>query len=232
MKKILFIILLGAITMTAQQKDITKKDLKTENDKISYAMGYNYGNILKDGGLNIVGKLFLKGFQDGLANKAKLLNDAEFGACIQTVLQQMSASMSAKAEKEKVNNKDYKEGVAFLEANKSKPGVVTTASGLQYKVIVKGGKENKPTATQTVKVNYEGRFLDGKIFDSSYERKEPISFSLNQVIKGWVEGLQLMSPGDKYELYVPYELGYGSQGRGSIPPFATLIFIVELLEIQ
>jgi FKBP-type peptidyl-prolyl cis-trans isomerase len=232
MKKILLFILLGAITMTAQQKEIKKEDLKTDNDKASYAMGYNYGNILKDGGINIIGELFLKGFQDGLANNPKLLDDAEFGACIQKVLQQISANMSAKAEKDKADNKDYNDGAAFLEANKTKPGVVTTKSGLQYKVIKKGGKKNKPTATQTVKVNYEGRFIDGKIFDSSYERKEPISFPLNRVIPGWTEGLQLMSPGDKYELYIPYELGYGSQGRGTIPPFATLVFTVELLGIE
>lgn len=232
MKKIVLFILFGVMTMTAQQKEIKKEDLKTEGDKANYAIGYNYGNLLKDGGLNINGELFLKGFLDGLSSKAKLLDDAEFESVIQKALQQISASMNEKAEKAKFDNKDYKDGAAFLEANKTKEGVKTTASGLQYKIVKKGNKKDKPKATETVKVNYEGRFIDGKVFDSSYERKEPISFPLNRVIPGWTEGLQLMSPGDKYELYIPYQLAYGSQGRSTIPPYATLVFTVELLAIE
>jgi FKBP-type peptidyl-prolyl cis-trans isomerase len=119
----------------------------------------------------------------------------------------------------------------FLADNAKQPGVQTTASGLQYKVL-QAGTGAKPGAYAEVEVHYEGRLIDGKIFDSSYERGEPISFLLGQVIEGWREGVQLMPVGSKYELYIPSELGYGKRGaEGVIPPNATLIFVVELLKI-
>jgi FKBP-type peptidyl-prolyl cis-trans isomerase len=123
-------------------------------------------------------------------------------------------------------------GKVFLEANGKKEGVTTTASGLQYKVI-KAGTGAQPKATDTVKVHYKGTFLDGKTFDSSYDRGEPISFPLNRVIAGWTEGVQLMPVGATYEFYIPSNLAYGERGAGgAIPPNATLIFVVELLEIE
>ncbi|MBA3867809.1 MAG: FKBP-type peptidyl-prolyl cis-trans isomerase [Anaerolineae bacterium] len=123
-------------------------------------------------------------------------------------------------------------GQAFLAANAKKEGVVTTASGLQYKVL-EAGTGPKPKATDTVNVHYKGTFIDGKTFDSSYDRGEPISFGLNQVIRGWTEGVQLMPVGSKYEFYIPYNLGYGERGAGgAIPGYATLIFVVELLGIK
>lgn len=128
--------------------------------------------------------------------------------------------------------KAKEEGEAFLAANALREEVKTTESGLQYEVL-KAGKGPKPTAESTVKVHYEGTLIDGTVFDSSYDRGEPIEFQLNRVIKGWTEGLQLMSKGAKYKLYIPYELGYGERGAGqSIPPYATLIFTVELLDIK
>lgn len=125
-------------------------------------------------------------------------------------------------------------GKAFLEKNASAEGVKTTASGLQYKVITEGDKDGQhPKASSKVTVNYEGRHLSGEVFDSSYERNKPIEFRLNRVIKGWTEGLQLMTPGAKYQLYIPPELGYGHRGAGAaIGPDETLIFDVELLEIN
>lgn len=123
-------------------------------------------------------------------------------------------------------------GNAFLVENGTKEGVVTTESGLQYLVLQKGTGERHPSATSKVKVHYHGTLLDGSVFDSSVERGEPITFGLNQVIKGWTEGLQYMVEGEKTRLFIPSELAYGKGGSGPIPPAATLIFEVELLEIQ
>jgi FKBP-type peptidyl-prolyl cis-trans isomerase len=123
-------------------------------------------------------------------------------------------------------------GKEFLEENGKKPGITTTSSGLQYEVLQEGAGP-KPAASSTVEVHYEGRLTNGKVFDSSYQRKETISFPLNRVIPGWTEGLQLMPTGAKYRLYIPSELGYGARGAGAdIPPHATLIFDVELISIR
>lgn len=122
------------------------------------------------------------------------------------------------------------EGRKFLEENAKKEGVVVMPSGLQYEVI-RDGEGDHPSPHSTVKVHYEGRLINGQVFDSSYQRGEPISFYLQSVIRGWTEGVQLMTPGSKYTFYIPYELAYGEKGTGPIPPCATLIFNVELLEI-
>ena len=148
----------------------------------------------------------------------KELNYEEFKKGIEFV---MKASTQAK-----------EEGERFLAENAKREGVQTTASGLQYEVL-ESTIGQKPKATDTVKVHYEGTLIDGTVFDSSYKRGEPISFGLNQVIKGWTEGVQLMSVGSKYKFFIPYQLAYGERGAGgSIPPYAALIFTVELLGIQ
>ncbi|KJY83949.1 peptidylprolyl isomerase [Vibrio galatheae] len=132
----------------------------------------------------------------------------------------------------KASESNFSIGQAFLQENAKKEGVVVTESGLQYEILHKGDSSEHPTATSTVKVHYHGTLIDGTVFDSSVERGEPISFKLNQVIQGWQEGLTYMSVGDKFRLYIPSQLGYGKNGTGPIPPAATLIFDVELLEIQ
>lgn len=132
----------------------------------------------------------------------------------------------------KAGEENFAVGQAFLLENGQKDGVVTTESGLQYEVLHKGEGTEHPTNTSKVKVHYHGTLIDGTVFDSSVERGEPISFKLNQVIKGWQEGLTYMTVGDKFRLYIPSPLAYGKNGSGPIPPAASLIFEVELLEIQ
>jgi len=124
-------------------------------------------------------------------------------------------------------------GTAWLAENAKKDGVTTTDSGLQYKVLTKGSGDKHPIATDTVSTHYEGSLINGQVFDSSYKRGEPAAFPLNRVIPGWTEGIQLMTVGDTFEFYIPFNLGYGAQGAGNnIPPYATLVFKVELLGIQ
>lgn len=126
---------------------------------------------------------------------------------------------------------NIKAGEEYLSGNATKEGVITTPTGLQYQVLMKGTGDKHPTSTSTVRVHYQGTLLDGTEFDSSYKRGEPIEFQLNQVVKGWQEGLQYMVTGEKVRLFIPYQLGYGKSGSGPIPAGATLIFEVELLDI-
>ena len=171
-------------------------------------------------------KLFLEGFRKALAGQPAnmSLQRAEMLA-----EKQMKYYHDTNLERKYGDNR--RAGEAFLETNAKKDSVVTLPSGVQYKVLVKGSGE-VPTATSRVKVNYEGRLIDGTVFDSSYKRKQPATFGCNQVIKGWTEALTQMPVGSKWEIYIPQKLGYGSREAGKIPPFSTLIFTVELLEIE
>lgn len=193
-------------------------------DKISYAIGLSMGQNLMSSGVKKMEYADLaKGIEDVLEGNKPQISYQE----AQQVLGQFFQELE-----EKVAGEAKKAGEEFLAANAKREGVKVTASGLQYEVL-EATLGQKPKATDTVKVHYEGTLIDGTVFDSSYRRGEPISFGLNQVIKGWTEGLQLMSIGSKYKLYIPYELGYGAQGAGqSIPPYAALIFTVELLGIN
>ena len=169
---------------------------------------------------------FIAGFVSALKKKPGMVTPEEASAYVQT----HADAIKAKALEAKYGE-NKAAGIKFLEENKSKEGVITTESGLQYKVI-KEGKGAIPTETSTVKVHYKGTLVDGTEFDSSYNRNEPTSFRANQVIKGWTEALTMMPVGSKWELYIPQELAYGARETGDIKPFSTLIFEVELLEIE
>lgn len=194
-------------------------------DKVSYAVGLSIAESLKSQQLGSLDLNFLKdGIQDVFEQKELKINPQEANGLIQAYLEE--ANTAAFGE-----NKE--QGIAFLETNKNKEGILTTESGLQYEVI-EDGEGVKAGATDTVTVHYHGTLIDGTIFDSSTERGTPASFGVNQVIPGWTEALQLMSVGAKYRLYIPQELAYGANPHpgGPIKPYSALIFDVELIEIK
>lgn len=199
-------------------------------DKVSYALGLGIGRQLSQMGadsLNIDD--FAQAIKDILAGKEAAVSDAEAQTLVKDFFEKQEAKQRAAAAEK---FKDTKEkGEKYLAENAKKEGVVTLPSGLQYQVI-KEGNGRKPKATDKVKCHYEGMLIDGTLFDSSIQRGEPATFPLNGVIAGWTEGLQLMQEGAKYRFFIPYQLGYGEQGAGaSIPPFAALVFDVELIEV-
>ncbi len=217
----------GPATKPRTQSVLT---LKTQKDKLSYALGMNLGSNLHKETVEVDPAIVLRGLKDGLASGKTLLTEDE----ARTTLTQLQTEVRSKQqEKMKVAGEmNKKEGVEFLAANKTKEGVVILPSGLQYKILT-AGTGPKPTASDTVVCNYRGTLISGAEFDSSYKRGQPASFPVNGVIKGWTEALQLMPVGSKWQLFVPAELGYGDRGAGAdIGPGATLIFEVELLSIQ
>lgn len=193
----------------------------------SYAIGPSLAPIQKDIDLDSVFQAISTVFAKG----TPLMNREQSQALLQAFSATKAAEMQAQQGKLAQTNRE--EGNAFLATNKNKPGVVTTASGLQYQVI-RAGSGERPTATSRVRVNYEGKLLDGTVFDSSYQRGQPVDFGLNQVIKGWTEGVALMPVGSKYRFWIPGELAYGADGTpgGPIGPNATLTFDVELLGVM
>jgi FKBP-type peptidyl-prolyl cis-trans isomerase len=197
--------------------------LKSLTDSASYAMGISFANFYVQQGLsNINVSLVNKAIDDVISKKNVLISNEEANTIM---MRYMNQAQEAKAKG------NIEAGEKFLAQNKNKPGVKTTASGLQYEVL-KEGNGPKPLETDTVTVHYAGTLLSGEEFDNSYKRGEPISLSLNGVIRGWTEALQLMPLGSKYKLYIPYQLGYGTQAADSIPPGSVLIFEVELLKIN
>ncbi len=200
-------------------------------DKLSYALGLGIGQQLKQMGLKdtLVIDDFAASIVDVLNDNDLKVAHQEAQAIVNSFFQEMEAKQNAaKAEAGKAAKK---EGEDFLAENAKKEGITVTKSGLQYEVLNEGNGK-KPKATDTVRCHYEGRLLDGTVFDSSYKRNEPADFGLQQVIAGWTEGVQLMSEGAKYRFYIPYMLAYGEGGAGAmIPPFATLVFDVELIKV-
>src|ERR1700682_5426444 len=208
----------------------TPLTLKTPKEKASYAVGMNYGTGLRKQAVDIDPAIAARGLRDALAGGKMLLSDEE----MRTVLTQLQADLRKKQQDkaQQLGGANQKEGEAFLAANKSKAGIVTLPSGLQYKVLQEGNGP-KPAATDSVVCNYRGTLLDGTEFDSSYKRGQPATFPVNGVIKGWTEALQLMPVGSKWQLFIPSGLAYGDRGTGAeIGPNATLIFEVELLSIE
>ena len=218
----------GAKTAAGTTK--ARPALTTDKAKASYALGENLGLSMKRQEVDIDPDLVALGLKDVLSGRKPALTDDEAKAALMQLQAKVRENMEAKIKAMGAANKQA--GDAFLAANKSKEGVVTLPSGLEYKIL-KEGTGPKPTATDTVECNYRGTTIDGKEFDSSYKRGEPASFPVGRVIKGWTEALQLMPVGSKWQLFVPSNLAYGESGAGAdIPPNSTLIFEVELLSIK
>ena len=200
-------------------------------DKVSYALGLNIGQQLKQMGLKGVLNIedFAASINDTLEGNELKVSIKEAQQILNTFFAEMEKKQRAAAEE--AGKVAREEGEKFLAENAKKEGINVTASGLQYEVLTEGtGKQ--PKAENTVRCHYEGRLISGKVFDSSYRRGEPADFGLRQVIKGWTEGVQLMKEGAKYRFYIPYNLAYGENGAGAdIPPYAALIFDVELIKV-
>ena len=237
MKKIsiLFILVASLISCRSTKEIITTAPdsgitLYSPVDTVFYAIGVNYGSGLREGLKTLPGSdgnvnhdAVIAGFMAAMKDDASLIMSAENAQeYIQSFVMeaQMKEVEAAKAENE-----------AFLASNKNKEGVITTESGLQYKVLTEGSGK-KPTTEDIVIVHYTGRLIDGTVFESSVERGEPVTFGVTQVIGGWIEGLQLMPVGSKYVFWIPSELAYGGQEMGPIKPYSTLIFELELLGIE
>ncbi len=223
MKKTVFALLVGICLAAGIQAQSPEE--KKANEEFSYAIGILIGNNLSSQGVSIENfnmEAFKKAFEATLSKQATTMDQNTANGIVQQrmqAMQQEAAKKSAEA------------GTKFLEENGKRKEVITTASGLQYEVLQEA-KGAKPTLQDKVKVHYHGTLTDGKVFDSSVQRGQPISFPLSGVIQGWQEGVQLMTVGSKYRFFIPYNLAYGERGTGSIPGYATLIFDVELLGIN
>lgn len=198
------------------------RNLETERERVSYTVGLEMGQMLIYGKEMIDLEVFLKGIKDKFDGTDPLVSTED----VDSIMREFEAASTSNQQRIESEAESK-----FLQVNGEQKGVVKLASGLQYKVL-QAGNGKSPVAYDRVRTHYEGRFLSGEVFDSSYERGAPVTFPVNRVIPGWTEALQLMKEGDKWELYVPYALAYGEQGAPPrIPPFSTLVFQVELLEI-
>ncbi|MFH1666954.1 MAG: FKBP-type peptidyl-prolyl cis-trans isomerase [Elusimicrobiota bacterium] len=216
--------------VTATASPAANDLLETPKDKISYTIGWDIGNTLKKQYIDVDTNILIMGIEGAINNYKKLLSDEEMQQVIAGLREEIQTKREEAMSKQSEINK--KEGAAFLAKNKLDKGVKVLPSGLQYKVI-ENGKGPKPKSIDTVKVNYSGKLIDGTEFDSSYKRGVPATFPVTGVIPGWTEVLQLMKAGSKWQVFIPSNLAYGERGAGeTIGPDATLIFTVELLEIQ
>ncbi|WP_028300707.1 FKBP-type peptidyl-prolyl cis-trans isomerase [Oceanospirillum beijerinckii] len=229
MKKALLTLALGGL-LAAPMTAMAETQLNTEEDRLSYSLGMIMGQRLKQDVENLNVDVMAQAIKDLYAGKEMKMTEAEVGQTMQAFQQQkIQAQQEAQA---KAAEENLKKGEDFLTENGKKSDIKTTESGLQYQVLT-AGNGAKPAATDQVKVHYEGKLISGQVFDSSYQRGEPVTFTLNQVIPGWQEGLQLMSVGSKWKLFIPAGLAYGPGGAGgAIGPNEVLIFEVELLDIN
>ena len=207
----------------------TPVELKTQKDKISYSIGMNWGNMLKRETVDVDVAIVTRAMKDALAGEKPALTDQQAREVMTAFQAEMSARQNEK--RKDSGDKNKKEGEAFLVENKKKEGIITLTNGLQYKVIT-AGTGRKPTITDKVLCHYRGTFVDGKEFDSSYTRGEPITFPLTGVIKGWTQALQLMPVGSKWKLFIPSDIAYGEFGKGDIGPNTVLLFDIELISIE
>ena len=215
-----------AKTDTMSNDTSSSSSYDSVEQRVSYGVGHNMASsILRQGGLDVDLDAFVAGFKQGLTGEAPEIPEAELQAAFMEIQQRAQAAAAEQAAANAALANSY------LETNKNKPGITTTASGLQYEVIT-AGTGAKPTAENTVEVHYHGTLLDGTVFDSSVDRGQTATFPVTGVIKGWIEALQLMSVGDKWRLTVPPGLAYGDRANGSIPAGSVLIFEVELIAIK
>lgn len=235
----------GLLVSTVSAQDSAKKETKTKVSAkeqailktVSYGLGRNFATQLKSSDLDLDTKAISQGIEDALADKKSRYTEAELNAAFKQLNRLISdkrdlAAIEANPKLKATSEKNRKEGEAFLAANKKKKGVVTLESGLQYQVI-KQGKGDIPKESDKVVTHYHGTLINGEVFDSSVDRKEPSSFGVTQVIAGWTEALQLMQVGSKWKLFVPSDLAYRYSSRSEkISPNTTLIFEIELLSIK
>jgi len=222
---VIFAVIAAVIATSCNTRSgITSTKIKSAEDSLAYSLGVaSYFYYMSDS-VDIDPVLFAKGMIDS-KNEKNILDETSAQGYVMTYMQ------NRQAEKMKaMYSKNIADGEKFLADNKKRDGVLETTSGLQYEVITMGTGA-KPSPTDVVRVHYTGTLADGNKFDSSLDRGEPAEFGVNQVIQGWQEGIQLMPAGSKFKFYIPYELGYGENGTGPIPPYSTLVFEVELLEI-
>ena len=210
------IFLLAGISLSQAQT------LKTANDSLAYALGQDLAGYLKRMDLPVNSQILTNAFKDVLDGKKMLFDDTKKEEVIQRGMQRVSEEKQAKLKKA---------GTDFLLQNKKVAGVKETADGIQYQVITEG-KGLQPTLTDTVVIHYKGSLIDGTTFDSSYDRGEPITIQLEDMIEGWKKGVPLMKAGSKYKFFIPYQFGYGERASGPIPAFSSLIFEIELLEVR
>mgnify|MGYP001333884218 CR=1 FL=1 len=228
-----WIAFLGVLLLTAQVSAEETTVLKTEKDKVSYAIGTEVAKSIKQQGIDLDVDVLLKAVKDVLSAQNLLMTDDEIRKTMATVHAELKQKrMQGMRARTKDAEENRKEGEIFLAENKTKEGVVTLPSRLQYKIL-KAGDGKKPTDADMVEYHYRGTLIDGTEFDSSYKRGQPATFKVTGVIPGWREALKLMPVGSKWQLFIPPELAYGEQGSGRhIVPNATLIFEVELLAIK